>query len=299
MYLQPEGPDITRLLCRWMDRYYNPLYSCYGVHELIVRRKGSSLQFRRWSSARAHPTLWVCLFFKTWEKMVLFHSAFGALKARCLLTLDVTPEDVCLGGERRLFLRKIIDDGFEHNLTVLQDKKCGGLRLQAAVRNGELRGCPIWTAFVTHQSASPRWMDRRSRHRIWLRDIQPYVFCQKYKKKHQTRKHGEFEILFVNAEAADAFEEVFREESESSPIIEVVEGTSGDTLEWYQMSLYVQLFSGSYPIFGDCLYGGRLVWACPKSDLISTAHTPLTGEEFSGCAERWIPLFEVFGACWF
>jgi hypothetical protein len=122
LYLQPEGPDVTRLLCRWMDRYYNPLYSCYGVHELIVRRKGSSLQFRRWSTARNNDTLWVCLFFKTWEskffppllklhnmltfitEMVLFHSAFGALKSRCPLTLQVYPDDVCLGGEKRLFL---------------------------------------------------------------------------------------------------------------------------------------------------------------------------------------------------
>lgn len=40
-----------------------------------------------------------------------------------------------------------MDDGFEHSLTVLQDKKSGGLRLQAAVRNGDLRKCPVWTAF--------------------------------------------------------------------------------------------------------------------------------------------------------
>ena len=50
-----------------------------------------------------------------------------------------------------LVSRKIVDDGFEHILTVLQDKKCGGLRLHAAVRNGELRRCPIWTAFGKSQ----------------------------------------------------------------------------------------------------------------------------------------------------
>lgn len=107
--------------------------------------------------------------------------------------------------------------------------------LHAAVRNGELRRCPVWTAFsktpplcliryyilwmsflacsrvlllananvdcsVTHQSASPTWIDRRSRHRIWLRDVYPYVFCQKYKKRHQVTKNGSFEIYFVNEE---------------------------------------------------------------------------------------------------
>lgn len=53
---------------------------------------------------------------------------------------------------------------------------------------------------VTHQSASPSWMRRHSRHRIWLRDVYPYVFCQKYKKRHQIKNNGEFEIYFVNEE---------------------------------------------------------------------------------------------------
>jgi len=53
---------------------------------------------------------------------------------------------------------------------------------------------------VTYESASPEWMDRRSRHRIWLKNIHPYVFCKKYRKTHQMRKHGEFEIYFVDIE---------------------------------------------------------------------------------------------------
>ncbi|KAH7330177.1 hypothetical protein BKA65DRAFT_565289 [Rhexocercosporidium sp. MPI-PUGE-AT-0058] len=215
LYLQPEGPDMTRLLCRWLDPYMNPLTACYGVHELCVRRKGSSLQFRRWSVNKMHPKLWMALFFKTWERMVLFHCAFGALKSRCPLTISVTPEDVCLPGEKRLFQGKIIDDGFEHILTVLQDLKCGGIRLHAAVRSGELRRCPVWTAFITHQSQSPQWLVRRSRHRVWLRDIHPYVFCQKYKKKHQMKRHGEFELNFVTEDAADAFQDMFQEGSDS------------------------------------------------------------------------------------
>jgi hypothetical protein len=103
--------------------------------------------------------------------MVLFHAAFGALKARCPMTINLTMDDLVLAGETRrfqgcqifliswlhsvapcnhadtIFFRKIVDDDFEHILTVLQDKKSGGLRLHAAVRNGELRRCPVWTAF--------------------------------------------------------------------------------------------------------------------------------------------------------
>jgi len=47
-------------------------------------------------------------------------------------------------------------------------------------------------------------MNRRSRHRIWLRDIHPYVFCDKYKKRHQLRRDGEFEIYFVNEEGSSS-----------------------------------------------------------------------------------------------
>jgi len=170
-----------------------------------------------------HPTIWLAVFFKTWEKMVLFHCAFGALKSRCPLTLNIMPDDVVLAGENKLYQGKIIDDRFEHILTVLQDEKCGGIRLHAAVRNGELRRCPVWTAFVTYQSASPNWLERRSRHRIWLRDLYPYVFCENYKKKHQMKRHGEFELYFVNEEAADAFQDVFSEGSDPGEVIQVIE----------------------------------------------------------------------------
>ncbi|XMA11421.1 hypothetical protein WAI453_004212 [Rhynchosporium graminicola] len=216
LYLQPDAPNMTRLLCRWLDRRSNPVTACYGVQEICIRRSGSSLQYRRWSHNKMHPKLWMALFFKTWEKMVLFHCAFAALKSRCPLTVNVTPEDVCLQGEKKLFQGKIIDDGFEHVLTVLQDFKCGGIRLHAAVRSGELRKCPVWTAFITYQSESSKWLNRRSRHRICLRDIHPYVFCQKYKKRHQMKKTGEFELYFVVEDAADAFQDIFTEDSNSA-----------------------------------------------------------------------------------
>ncbi|RFU23685.1 hypothetical protein B7463_g12653, partial [Scytalidium lignicola] len=230
---------------------------------LFKLRKGASLQLRRWSSHNEHPTCWTALFFKTWEKMVLFHCAFVALKFRCPFTRIMHPEDFALSGETRLFQGRIIDDGYEHSLAVYQEEKSGGLRLHAAVWSGELKKCPVWTAFVTHQSTSPQWIVRRSKHRIWLKEIYPHVFCKDYKKKHQLKKHGEFEIYFCEARgtlsclppssssleseylmvhtyacsveygilkpcadllplqpAADAFEDVFREPSETGSIIE-------------------------------------------------------------------------------
>ncbi|TVY50806.1 hypothetical protein LCER1_G005943 [Lachnellula cervina] len=235
LYLHADGADVTRLLCRWVDPYFNPLYSCYGVHELCVRRKGSSLQFQSWNHYISRSKIWMALFFKSWERMVLFHAAFVALKARCPLTININPDDYSLAGEKILFRAQIIDDGFEHSLAVIQDDKCGGLRLHAAVWNGELRKCPVWTAFsvftsshqITQCSASPKWLNRRSGHRIWLKEICPYVFCTNYKKKRQIKHHGDFEIYFVDRAAADAFEDIFREESDTDSLVMDVPIMSG------------------------------------------------------------------------
>lgn len=96
-----------------------------------------------------------------------------------------------------------------------------GLRLHAAVWEGELRQCPVWTAFgtiplffarfmgwltspvypVTHQSQSPTWISRRSKHRVWLKDVQLYVFCNTYRQENMRQnKSGAFEIHFAREE---------------------------------------------------------------------------------------------------
>ena len=46
--------------------------------------------------------------------------------------------------------RRIIDDEFEHELVVFQDKESRALRLHASVWKGELHRCPVWTAFGRH-----------------------------------------------------------------------------------------------------------------------------------------------------
>jgi hypothetical protein len=65
--LVPQLVDVTRLLCRWIDRENVPQYSSYGVHELCIRRRGSSLLFERLSLQTQTPKIWLALFFKTWE----------------------------------------------------------------------------------------------------------------------------------------------------------------------------------------------------------------------------------------
>ncbi|KAL2269899.1 hypothetical protein VTJ83DRAFT_2083 [Remersonia thermophila] len=204
-----------------------PWYSMFGAHELVIEREGSALQLKRWSKTEQCSKLWAVLYFLTWEEMVLFYCTFVALKARNLLTLQVHPHEFQLRREKRLFQAQIIDDSYKHSLIVYEDMPTRGLRLHAAVWEGELRQCPVWTAFVTHQSKTPSWLSRRSRHRVWLKDVQLYVFCNTYRQENMRQnKLGAFEVQFEREEAAKRFKELFisrLSDSESSSENEAAE----------------------------------------------------------------------------
>ncbi|KAK0737718.1 hypothetical protein B0T21DRAFT_286197 [Apiosordaria backusii] len=187
-----------------------PWFSLFGAHELCINREGSALQLKRWSRSEQCSKLWAALYFLTWEEMVLFYCTFVALKARNMLTVQIHPDEFGLQREKRLFQAQIIDDGFKHSLIVYEDIQTRGLRLHAAVWEGELRQCPVWTAFVTHQSQSRTWLSRRSKHRVWLKDVQLYVFCSAYRQENMRQnKSGAFEIYFDREEGAKRFREVF------------------------------------------------------------------------------------------
>lgn len=52
---------------------------------------------------------------------------------------------------------------------------------------------------MTHLSASPSWLVRVSKQMFHVRDIQLYVFCQKYRESRMRRNRlGAFEIYFVH-----------------------------------------------------------------------------------------------------
>ncbi|EGU76413.1 hypothetical protein FOXB_13091 [Fusarium oxysporum f. sp. conglutinans Fo5176] len=192
-----------------------PWFSLRGAHELCVERNGSSLQFWRWSSSEQCPKMWANLCFMTWEvanvlELVLVYCCFLSFKTRNSLTVQVANEDLTLWGERKLFQARIVDDGFMHSLIVYEDYMTKGIRLHAAVWDGDLRQCPVWTAFITHQSASPKWIKRVSKTRVRLAGIQLYVFCQEYRQQNQRiNRAGAFEIRFVSEEAAKRFKELF------------------------------------------------------------------------------------------
>ena len=43
--------------------------------------------------------------------------------------------------------RKILDDNYYHSLVIYEDRATKGWRLHAAVWEGEMSMCPVWTAF--------------------------------------------------------------------------------------------------------------------------------------------------------
>ncbi|KAH6898528.1 hypothetical protein B0T10DRAFT_555837 [Thelonectria olida] len=208
VYLSPR--DRCPYLLMRTYHLGTPWFSLRGAHELCVEREGSCLQFWRWSTTEGCAKLWASLCFMTWEEMVLLYSCFLSFKARNTLTVQIAPQEQMLRGERKLFQARIVDDGFRHSLIVYEDQATKGIRLHAAIWEGELRQCPVWTAFITHQSASSTWMKRISKYKIRLLDVQLYVFCGNYQQQNQRRgAAGAFEICFVSEEASKRFKELF------------------------------------------------------------------------------------------
>jgi hypothetical protein len=185
--------------------------STHGAHALCIHRESTSiLQLSRWSYSQNRSKPWANLQFTTWEEMVLFYCTFVCLKARSMKTIQVNPNEFVLRKEKRLFQAQIIDDDFQHSLMVYRDKPTGGYRLHAAVWDGVLRQCPVWTAFLKPSKSPDSWIIQKSSHRIWLRDIEPYTFCDNYMPQNQRKsKTGAFELNFVNSEAATRFKETF------------------------------------------------------------------------------------------
>ncbi|RYO76092.1 hypothetical protein DL766_002297 [Monosporascus sp. MC13-8B] len=217
-----QGIDQAPFLyVRSFDNLGEPWVSRRGAHELCIRRDSSStLTLTRWSDSERRRKRWAALRFATWEELVLFHCAFVCLKAHSLLTVMVDPEEFILNKERRLFQAQIIDDGFHHSLMVYEDRVTKGIRLHTAVWDGKLRYCPVWTAFVTPHCFSPSWLVRKSPHRVWLKDLDPFVFCQRYRPRNQrNNKAGAFELDFVNDVAATHFKEIFSPDPGPAPTI--------------------------------------------------------------------------------
>ncbi|KAK3167224.1 hypothetical protein OEA41_010350 [Lepraria neglecta] len=107
-------------------------------------------------------------------------------------------QDAELRHEEVVFAGRIIDDHYEHALRLFQEEDSGGLRLEASVVRGDLKRTPVWTAFITHQIQSRRWMRRASSRVVHLADLQRFVFTEGYRP--QMAVEGQHELTFVDPE---------------------------------------------------------------------------------------------------
>ncbi|KAG5992180.1 hypothetical protein E4U54_003721, partial [Claviceps lovelessii] len=144
--------------------------------------------------------------------LVLMYCTFISLKAHSCLTRQFCAEELCLQGERKVFSALIWDDGFYHALLVYEEEASHNIRLHAAVWEGPLRQCPVWTIFISSAEAanSESWLKRVSRDKVQLTGVQVHIFCQEYREQRQRRgPMGAFELEFMHKDA-QYFEEIIQ-----------------------------------------------------------------------------------------
>ncbi|KAI0142801.1 hypothetical protein GGR57DRAFT_508640 [Xylariaceae sp. FL1272] len=189
-----------------------PWVSMHAIHELHIRRDTtSSLQLCVWNhhEHRDMPvSTWANLSFMTWEELVLFYCTFMSLKVYND-PVHIDPRELTIGKEKRLFSAHIDDDGYDHQLMVMQDTATQGLRLHTVRREQAFRKCPVWTAFVPPNRPED-WLIPRNRYRLQLRDLQVYSFDQNYHPHHRRRsEYGDYEIQFKRNSATIEFTNIF------------------------------------------------------------------------------------------
>jgi hypothetical protein len=96
-------------------------------------------------------------------------------------------------------------------------------RLHAAVWEGELRQCPVWTAFVPDPRTRPAtWVEQRRHRTVHLHDLHVYVFNPVYRQANMRhRRSHAFILTFVKEVGAQEFLKLFharrRRDREGSP----------------------------------------------------------------------------------
>ncbi|KAK8068857.1 hypothetical protein PG994_005473 [Apiospora phragmitis] len=219
--------EIPTLMVRQIHIHSGePWAAIKGAHELCIKRDfDSRLTFTRWSISERRTKPWAQLTFITWEEMVLFYCTFVCLKVRSPMFINIREEEYEIRKENKLFQAQIFDDGFNHCLKVYEDALTKRRRLHASVWDGDLRGCPIWTAFLPDKKGPLRsWLLRKTSHVVAIRDVSPYVFCNNYRANTTDPRESKFnalELEFTHATGAKRFKELFEEQAPPS-------GTSSD-----------------------------------------------------------------------
>ncbi|KAI1342522.1 hypothetical protein F5Y15DRAFT_413029 [Xylariaceae sp. FL0016] len=223
--------DTSHIMVRSCQANNTNWVSILGTHELCISRTHTTtIGLHRWCPSERRAKIWAALSFMTWEELVLFYCTFVGLKSRSPSTYCINPKEFKLHGEEKRLEAHIIEDGYDHQLVVWRDRSTGGCRIHAVVRGGEQSNYPVWTAFIP-DSVPDTWFVRKSRCRIWLRDIQIYTLCDDY-RAHKQRKGrlGAFELHFRHEKGCNEFRALFKSAPDSipPPTVESAESSEDD-----------------------------------------------------------------------
>ncbi|KAJ8129952.1 hypothetical protein O1611_g3677 [Lasiodiplodia mahajangana] len=204
-----QDDQLPFILVRTSTGYGELWVSIRPINSLTIEREASSvLHISYWEPVQRRNKAWASLAFLTWEELVLFYCTFISLKYRDEWTQRLNPHELRMGREKRLFSAQIIEDGYRSCLMVMRDKQTKGIRLHVVSWDGPFARCPVWTAFVPPGPVDD-WLIHKDQHRIWLRDLQVYSFCNDYQPHRQRKRSGAFQIKFAHARAAASFKGVF------------------------------------------------------------------------------------------
>jgi len=206
----------ARLLISATDTMEAQLRYCATLTDLTLYRNGNLLQFcRRTSSGRL--VRWVNISFPTYEQLVMFHCVYAAMKnqdhqydpRRAVRDFPQNnPSARPEYDEETLFSALTEDGDYLHALRVYYDHDSGASRIEARPHTGEMRCCPIWTAFITDHVQLRGWALKLNNRLVRLSSLRPYVFVQGYIPFNG--RYGEPLLTFRNSGDADDFIAVAR-----------------------------------------------------------------------------------------
>ena len=127
----------ARICCSDIRIAEDPKESCVPLKTLRVQRQDSCLEFHYVDTDGNRAGLYLRLQFLSYEKLILLYCTFLSLKASDRGYLGTV--DHRIHGEELLFGGKIVDDGYEHALWLLQDQDTGVVRLEASIPTGEMK----------------------------------------------------------------------------------------------------------------------------------------------------------------
>jgi hypothetical protein len=166
-----------------------------------MARKGSTLLMWRLDRETREFNMWASLTFQFYEPLVLFYSAFTAMKSQDHTKFPDILQDKYhkrdRSEEKEEFSGEIKDDNFLHALRIYRDKDSGCIRLEARPRRGAYIATPIWTAFVTKPMMKKSWIKVITTKTLQLNELHPYVFCPNYSPP--MSKSGKFRLQFTTA----------------------------------------------------------------------------------------------------